>query len=132
MAKMKTQFWAGRFENENVFNAFFKEIYSDNDDEPISKFAKSQGETWIDHDFLEIGYEENEKSINEKFRYYSYAEKWLDIFELRLKKKKLRDINALIMVNYNRNYSQIESPKSYEEDKFKIEYLGEIEYEYLD
>lgn len=126
---MKTHFWAGKFENKQVFKLFFEEVYTDNDDEPVSKFAESQNETWIDHDFVEIGFEKTEKSIKEKFKNYSYAEKWLNIFECRVKEKNVGDINVIIMVSYDNEYAQINSPKSYEEENLKIEYLGQIEYE---
>ncbi len=128
MSKKKNQFWVGKFENENVFNNFFNEVYSNNDKEPISRFAESQNEKWIDHDFLEIGFEESEKTIKEKFGDYSYSDKWMNIFESKLAMKNIEDINAIIMVSYDKEESQINSPKSYKEEKFQIKYLGEIEY----
>jgi len=36
--------------------------------------------------------------------------------------------NAIIMVNLDNEYSQINFPKSYKSKNVQIEYLGEIEY----
>ncbi|MFK8005435.1 MAG: immunity 22 family protein [Saprospiraceae bacterium] len=130
MSKIKAQFWGGKFINENVFKDFFEERYTEDDNESISKFAESQNETWIDHDFLEIGFEITGKNIKEKFIDYSYAEKWINTFEKKLIEKNISDVNAIIMVNYDNEISQIKFPKSHRDENLQIEYLGEIEYEY--
>jgi len=81
MGIVKSHFWIGQFESEELYNEFIREDYSlcdseDYDDTPISKFAESQGETWIDHDFLESGFEPHQVNIKEQFGGYSYAEEW--------------------------------------------------------
>ncbi|MFK7970519.1 MAG: immunity 22 family protein [Bacteroidia bacterium] len=130
MSTLKTQFWVGRFVNENIFHDFFEEVFTDNDDDPISRFAESQNEIWIDHDFMEIGFEEINNSIADRFKNYSYADKWIEPFEKKLNEKDLTNVNVIIMVSYDNDRSQISSPKSHKEEGLQIIFLGEIEYEY--
>lgn len=55
-------FWFGRFESEEDYFDFVGEdetYYEDDDFEEkyISEFAKSQSEHFLDHDFIESGFE---------------------------------------------------------------------------
>lgn len=135
MVKMTAHFWAGKFDNESRFNDFFEESYpeeneDDDDDAPISKFAESQGETWIDHDFLEKGFEDSSLSLQDRFMKYSYGEHWFAEFEKRLTKKGLSDSNTIVMNLFDEGTSEIESPQSFSGTGFDVHYLGTIEFDY--
>ena len=129
MKTEKCHFWVGRFETQNLYFDFVAEDESlyeleDSDDAPISKFAKSQGEIWIDHDFMETGFEEPTDDIKKQFSKYSYAYNWGEELERRCSTLKLDNINTLIFLNQD----QISSPTSVEGAGFKLEYIGVIEY----
>jgi len=130
MRTEKSHFWIGRFESEKLYFDFVGEDDSryeleDYDDVPISKFAESQGEIWIDHDFMESGFEEPKADIKKQFDKYSYAYNWGVELEKRCSKLTKSDNNTLIFINEN----QIKEPNSVYEKGFTLEYLGTIEYE---
>jgi hypothetical protein len=131
MPKQIAHFWAGRFGSKPLFDSFFKEVYSEDDDEtPISRFAESQAEKWIDHDCLEVGFENSDAPVEAKLAMYSYADKWLHEFQRRLTAHGLNDVNAVAMCMFNDNDPQIASPKSFSGEGFSMQYLGTIEFEY--
>lgn len=52
----RSQFWVGDVP-EIIAGGYFVEKYDeDRDSTPVSEFAKDQGVTWYDHDFLEYGW----------------------------------------------------------------------------
>ncbi|WP_316802815.1 immunity 22 family protein [Pedobacter nototheniae] len=130
---MKTEichFWVGNFKSEDLFYDFFEEdkrFYENesNSDGYVSEFSASQSENWIDFDFLECGFENNAKPVNEKFGKYSYAAKWMDALETKINALNLTDLNAIAFINK----SEIENPVSVNRKNFDLHYLGEIEYE---
>lgn len=130
MSTKKSHFWIGKFESKELFFDFIKEDQSryeleDYDDVPISKFAKSQGEIFIDHDFMESGFEELTKDIKIQFEKYSYAYSWRKELELKCSKLAETKNNTLIFIKE----SEIEKPTSVSGDGFTLEYLGPIAYE---
>ncbi|MFK7770918.1 MAG: immunity 22 family protein [Saprospiraceae bacterium] len=125
---MKIQFWAGNFSSKMIFDSFFKESYFEDDSIPISEFAKSQDETWIDYDFLEIGFENEDKSIKNKFSEYSYSESWTSEFEKRIIIKNFQEVNSIVIGSFDNEEKLIEFPKSVFLDDFRLEYLGVIEF----
>lgn len=130
MRTVKSHFWIGKFESEDIFGDFVGEDESryeleDYDDIPISKFATSQGEIWIDHDFMESGFEEPNKDVKIQFKKYSYAYNWGEELERRCSKLPETGYNALIFISED----QIDNPKSVIGNGFILEYLGTIEYE---
>ncbi len=101
-------FWVGKFYSEEVFTDFVTEnndyyiLQDENNDNDIalSKFIQSQGETWIDHDFMESGFQHPEKTLKEQFGFYSFADKWLDKLTNKCQQLALTDINVLIFVKF--------------------------------
>lgn len=131
MPKQRIQFWLGNFSSKELFDKFFEETYSSEDNDGfISQFAKSQNEDWIDHDFLEIGFENEENSIKEKFANYSYAEFWIKELSNRATKIKLDKINSIVMLSYDGKIIAVKFPKSFHSENIKLEYLDEIDFEY--
>lgn len=125
-------FWVGNFNSEDDFYQFVEEneeFYTEeeSDDTYISKFAESQETVWLDHDFVEYGFEGGNRTIYEKFAAYSFAEQWLPILINRINEINIDfDINSLIFLNQG----QIAKPTSVENDSFSLMYIGGIEYEF--
>lgn len=124
MPKQTTHFWIGNFKNESTFKAFFEEQYSD-DEAAVSRFAASQNETWIDHDFLEIGFHNDMDYSN-----FSYSIYWINELKERMSQTELNPINAFIMLSNDKDYSPVKSPKSYKGDNLELRYMGTISYNY--
>ncbi|SFW23666.1 immunity 22 family protein [Cellulophaga fucicola] len=130
MRTEKSHFWIGKFENESLYYNFIAEDDSryeleDYDAIPVSKFAKSQGEIWIDHDFMESRFEKPTKDIKNQFNKYSYSNHWESELENRCSKLSESEFNTLIFISED----QIKNPKSIKETGITLEYLGVIEYE---
>lgn len=130
---MNTQildFWVGNFKTEEDFYQFAEEdenyyLQEEDDNNYVSKFAESQDTIWLDYDFVEYGFEEDDRTIYEKFAEYSFAEQWLPVLVNRLNELDLKfDINAVIFLNRG----QVPKPASVENDFFSLVYIGGIEY----
>jgi hypothetical protein len=123
-------FWVGNFNSEENFYEFVEEdenfyMEEESDETYISKFAESQDTIWLDHDFVEYGFEDGNRTIYEKFADYSFAEQWLPILVNRLNEIDLKfDINAIIFLSKG----QIPKPVSVEDDFFSLAYVGGIEF----
>ncbi len=56
----RIHFWGGRFDSQAQSDGFFHEHYDHaDDDEPLSAFAASWHELFLDHDFMEMGFEQH-------------------------------------------------------------------------
>ena len=120
-----SHFFLGRFRSKSQFAKFLKEDYSkDDDDTPLSPFYGSQGQTFCDHDFLEHGFRETERTLKEFFAPYSYAEHWAGELAKRADDAGLQDANSLIFISK----AEIRKPRSVKGDGFTLTYLGVIKY----
>ena len=123
-------FWIGKFNNSNDYfdfvgeNPAFYQDETDIDEKHISKFAKSQGENWIDHDFMESGFENGEDSFLERFNKYSYSDQWIKKLSEKVSATDLSNINTVIFITKGR----IKNPTSVSESNFALQYIGQIEY----
>jgi len=137
--KITSQFWAGKFADEDMFNGFVVEdpdhYAEENEDKdyPISKFAASQGEWFYDHDFMEVTFSEEKTRTGEKFN-ISWIDKWADEFDQRIKKHGVSDVNSIVMMVVDnppngKPHRQISNPVSVSGEGFELVYLGEIEYD---
>jgi hypothetical protein len=119
-------FWAGTFENKELFDAFYAEKYRASTTQPVSKFAASQNLTWLNHDLVEAGFEDDGASIQEKFERYSYAKLWMDEFEKRIQAQGISEVNTLIMAFLDKEYDPIRTPKAIQQPGINMVYLGKI------
>ncbi|MFD1000343.1 immunity 22 family protein [Ohtaekwangia kribbensis] len=123
-------FWIGKFDNSTDYfdfvgeNPEFYQDEADIDEKYISKFAKSQRENWIDHDFMESGLENGEESFFERFKKYSYSDQWIKTLSERISETDLSEINTVIFITKGR----IKNPISISESNFTLRYIGQIEY----
>lgn len=127
-----SHFWFGKFRSEEDYFDFLgeSETYYENDDieeKYISEFAKSQNEHFLDHDFMESGFENGDISFEDKFVGYSYGTQWISEAKERLMhlNKNLEEINTLVFISKN----QIMNPVSIVDAKLNLLYIGEIEYD---
>ncbi len=67
MKNRTAHFWAGTFDNKELFDAFYAEKYRASTTQPVSKFAASQSLTWLNHDLVEAGFKAEGATIREKF-----------------------------------------------------------------
>jgi len=68
------------------------------EDNPITEFAKSQGEQFIDHDFIEWRWEPDCKPLVEMFSGSSWVEMWAEKVKERAKDLGVGKINCFVMV----------------------------------
>ena len=128
--KENCDFWVGNLENIDDYFDFLgedPEFFQDDtdiDEKFISKFAKSHGENWIDHDFMESGFENEESSFFEKFKKYSYSSQWISVLSDKAIRTDLININTIVFITEGR----IKEPTSVFGPKFTLQYVGQIEY----
>jgi len=119
-----SHFFLGRVSDHSKYNDFLEERYGEDDDTPLSKFCESQGEHFIDHDFMEIGARENEPSLEEFFKPYSYSEHWSNDVIEKANSLQLLDADVLLFVSKE----EIKNPKSVKGKGFELVYIGEYGY----
>ena len=117
-------FWVGHLPR-HVADGYFAENYDveDRDEEPLSPFARDQGVTWYDHDFLEYG-GGDAGSIGELVAGYSYSEQWADELARRVADQGLTGVNFFVFINQE----QIAAPRSVQGDGYWLRYMGTIGY----
>lgn len=121
--KETSHFWVGEMP-ERIAGEYFVESYDeDRDDTPVSAFARDQGVTWYDHDFLEYGWG-NAETIQELVAEYSYSDQWADELAQRVAAAGLTGVNFFVFINEN----EIERPQSVDGDGYWLRYMGTIEY----
>ena len=121
--KEKSHFWVGQVP-EDIASEYFVETYDEeSNDSPISAFARDQGVTWYDHDFLEYGWGEAD-SIQELVKGYSYSEQWAEELAYRVATSGLVSVNFFAYINKD----QIGLPRSVAGKGYWLRYMGVIEY----
>ena len=125
MSKKETcHFWVGQVP-ENIAGNYFVETYNEDcEDEPISSFARDQGVTWYDHDFLEYG-RGTADTIQDLVAPYSYSDQWAAELARRVAEAGLFSINFFAFINQD----EIESPQSVVGNVYWLRYMGTIEYD---
>lgn len=136
----QAQFWIGAFDSEDAFYEFVSEnseYWSQaNDDDsktPLSHFIKSQGQSWYDHDFMEVGFSNERGSVLGMFQGHSYVEQWSPMVEEQLRTIGLDAANAFIMLGIDnqpngQRYKQVTAPASVTVAGGDLRYLGELTY----
>jgi hypothetical protein len=119
-----SHFWLGHFPNEGRVAEYFKEVYGDDDDEPISQFARDQGAKWYDHDFMGHGFKKDAKCVEDLVNGYSYCEQWSAEIVRRAAEAGLSEVNTLIFISKD----EIDKPRSVDGDGYSLRYVGTIRY----
>ncbi len=116
-------FWAGNFPEEFAETYFVETWDLEDEDAPVSAFARDQGVAYYDHDFLEYGWGKA-ASILDLVNGYYYSDQWCAEFTRRAVEVGLRDVNFFVFITD----SEIEHPRSIQRDGYWLHYLGTIEY----
>jgi uncharacterized RDD family membrane protein YckC len=119
---MIAHLWLGQFGPEAPED-FFEERYDREDDEPLSQFAASQGETWYDHDFVEISYLDEMGSVRSLVEGHSYCESYLDSIVAKAATLGIDRVNVFVFADKE----QCSSPRSARGPGYQLWYLGEFE-----
>jgi len=114
-------FWVGNFPEEIAGNYFVED--RSEDDAPISAFARDQGVTYYDHDFLEYGWG-NADTIQGLVAGYSYSDQWAEELARRVAAVGLTGVNFFVFITQD----EIEQPQSVRRDGYWLQYMGTIEY----
>lgn len=128
MVEKRAHYWAGHFRDEETLNDFTEEQYGD-DDKPLSKFIGSQGQRWIDHDFMETHRIQTKSKLKKSLMLYSKTEAWKIEFDSVFKNYSEDGTYVLIMNQYDVDppYNIINTPQSYSDENILLKYFGETE-----
>lgn len=114
--------WVGFFE-PGYQGKYFEENYDQDDDSPISEFAGDQGESWIDHDFMEIGFNDSPKDISDLVKGYSWSDKYVSELTLKVEESKIARYNSFVLLDSG----QVKKPCSVNKKGIKLHYMGQFE-----
>ncbi len=115
--------WVGFFDSKKRLNKYMKEAYGeDDDDSPISEFARDQGESFYDHDLVYAEY-------LRKATAQSLIEIW------RFPKKSVVEVVAAIEklgplqlnVSFIADQGEFQSPRSAKGDDYELWYVGQFD-----
>ena len=120
--------WLGRFSSEGDAKAYFAEHYNDGDENdedgqiPFSQFAADQGEWFYDHDWLELGFEEN-RDLRALVARHSYSSDYLEEVLSRANSLGLAgQANTFVVADK----AEFNHPRSVETKHYQLWYLGEF------
>lgn len=135
---LRTQIWVGYFRSKTLLMDFVGEDLDyykldDRSDGWLSKFAKSQGQRFIDHDALEVSFDDQDSLATKRFQNHSFAESWRDSVEQECQSRALAPINSCITLGVSISRAglsepTVTSPEDIIEDGFWLVYLGEFEH----
>jgi hypothetical protein len=94
--------WVGTLTSDVDLRAYLEEQYED-DDAPISQFAKDCGLGWYDHDFVESRFVDR-ISIRELLSPFSYAQTFVEAAVEESARKGVAQANSVVVV-FNCDYS---------------------------
>lgn len=112
--------WVGYFEEERCGN-YFEEQYDD-DDAPLSEFAGDQEESFIDHDFMEIGFQPSPQSIADLVAGHSWSDEYANELAERVQQSNILRFNCFIFITAG----EVQSPRSVSKDGVELHYMGQF------
>lgn len=133
-----SQFWVGRCDNNDVFwNMFgereFPEAQTDEeqwaqDDTPISLFAETQDEIYLDHDFNEGAYVGDDGLWRDRVGNHSWSQFWADDVLQRAKDAGQTAPNSFFMCGFDSHDQTplIRNPRDIKSPGVDMVYIGEI------
>jgi hypothetical protein len=112
--------WVGTFTTESAFEDYLRETYEE-DDTPLSKFAADMGESFYDHDFIEVAYHQEPSSdLEALLQEHSFARSYSPKAVAAHGCLVPCAVNAVILVWGKK----IEAPRSVRGTDYQIHYLG--------
>ena len=114
-----TQIWVGRFTPEAPKD-YFTEVYSEDDEDlPLSRFIGEQGQTWLDHDWLEITKKDTLVPIAELVKYLGHKSKPKVL--AKAQELDISQANVLIVIYPD---AHIGAPRSVHTETYMLDYMG--------
>ena len=110
--------WIGVL-SEDAPQDFFEEQFED-EDAAVSPFAESQDEHWIDHDFLEISWQDETTEAAQLIDGHSWSDSYLDAVVGKAKELGLPKINTFVLCGSE----QIMTPKSVLKNGIDLRFVG--------
>ena len=113
--------WLCCFASEAAVEAYFDESYED-DDHPISKFAADMGESYYDHDYMELGDFRDPpiSDIKVALSHHSYSSSYLAEVVAAFSANPFNPFNSMLLM-WNH---EIERPVSIARPEYTLHYLG--------
>jgi uncharacterized RDD family membrane protein YckC len=121
--EMIAHLWLGQFGPAAPADFFEERSPREDDDDPLSPFAASQGETWYDHDFVEISYLDEMESVGSLVDGHSYSDTYRDAVVARAAALGIDRANVFVWAGRE----QFNSPNSTSGPGYQLWYLGEFE-----
>jgi len=112
--------WIGSFPSRSRFDEFFAEAIGDNDDAPISEFAKAMQQTFYDHDFLEHQFHTPGGSVDLLLAGHSFSKSYVNQVLKAAAGLGVRTGNTTVVV-WNR---EITAPASVVTEGYVLRYIG--------
>jgi len=125
MDSINTDFWLGKFKSKEIFKNFMQENekYYESEDTnskiPLSKFIESQGHKWVDHDFLESSFLDQEILVESIDSIINNCE-WIKETEEKAEVKDIKEYNVYVSANEG----LFPNPISVYKEDFELIYLG--------
>jgi hypothetical protein len=123
MPKEVSYIWIGQFTDEAPED-FFEEKYG-RDDEPLSQFANSQGQSWYDHDFVEISYLDSLEPIASLIDGHSYFDQYQTALLHVTQAKKIVEANVFVLASKD----QFSSPRTASGIGYDLWFMGSFSYD---
>lgn len=125
----RTQIWALRCDSEAVLRSFVEEIWPDEDDDedddaPLSAFVASQGQTWLDHDFMETLWAGQGDGLTQRFAGAFNIKHWGDSAEARLTERGIGPFNGLIVIAEDDRGPLVKAPCDADGPGWHLFFLG--------
>jgi hypothetical protein len=123
-------FWVGVFQDEYAFSEYvgedprYYELRDTPDEIPLSRFIRDQGQTWFDHDLIEMGFKADAQTVAELVEGYSYADQYAEELSVRVRQAGLSGVNGFLFIRGG----EIERPRSIKTEDIDFRYVGQITY----
>jgi hypothetical protein len=113
--------WMGQAKTKRDYEAYLREQYK-HDDQPTNAFCGDQGESFVDHDFLDTQYIPKASSHDELLTGISYSSSFRDA----VNETVWQNGTNFIIADFKTQFSK---PTSVEKEKISLCYLGRLDYD---
>jgi len=120
MAMEISHIWLGNFSSKEDYLDYMEEIYSEDDDAPINKFAADQKVGFYDMDWEESFFDDSQ-DLRRLVSLGSYSKDYIDDVIRDAQLKNIDSANTFIIIDKN----EIPTPISIKNDGYSLMYLGE-------
>ncbi|MFO0938832.1 MAG: immunity 22 family protein [Gemmataceae bacterium] len=116
--------WIGTFLTQDELESYLEETFDEDDeDAPNSRFAADQGESFIDHDFMESSFHETPSHLTHLLANHSFAGSYSKVAITACEKSGVAMGNVVVLVFG----AEIDSPRSVKDAAHSLTYLGRFD-----